>query len=72
MEDGWDFKDGIVRESRRVFAESGEVIALEEGTDRGDDLKEVTDHDADFFFADPLSVVALLRERPGVALDDYR
>ena len=72
LEDAGDFKDGVVRESRGIFAESGEVIALEEGTDRGDDLKEVTDHDADFFFADPLGVVALLRERPGVALDDNR
>jgi len=49
----------------------GELIAIEEASDGGDDLQEIADHNADFFFADPLSVVALLRKSPGVALYNY-
>src|SRR5215469_9011364 len=33
---------------------------------------EIGQDDAGLFFADPLGVVALLRERPGIALDDHR
>lgn len=49
----------------------GELITLEKAADGGDDLEEIADHDSDFIFADPLSVVALLRKGPGVALNNY-
>src|SRR5690242_1403304 len=71
FEDVRDLKHCAILYSFRSGAESAESLRLEEFLYSSSHSAEIAQHDTDFVFANPVGVVALLRQGPGVALHDY-
>jgi len=67
LEDGGDFKDRAVGHRRRIPPVFLQFPRSEHFIRGRRDLTKISDHQTDLLFANPIRVVALLRQRPRIA-----
>src|SRR5579884_1324542 len=65
-----DFEDGAVLNGGGIGPKTRKIVRREQLACRRNDAPEIRNHDSHLFFADPVSIETLLRERPGISLDN--
>ena len=66
-----DFEYRLIVQGGGIGSITREVGRLDDLRDCAFDFTKITKHDSYFVFQNPLRVIALLGQRPGIAFDDY-